>query len=392
MYSDKTTIKRRLFFSNIRMIFISFVAFVLTVRLVIFLTHGRGGPGPHNQAVMEYIRYSIDRDSLMTAWIIIFAFFTILVSVINNIITHRMTKGIVKTLEPLSEGGRQIQAGNFAYRVNYKGNDEFRPVFDAFNEMVKNLETSNAQRQKEEARRRELIAGISHDLRTPLTSIKGYIEGIETGVAFTPEMQKKYFSIIKSKTADLEHIVEQLFLFSKLDMDDFPLNMRRCDIGLVVSDIVENSSAEYAARGLALNLAASLENIFVSTDVLLFRNVIVNILENSVKYKTSEHGQMEISIAAENDCALLRFADNGPGVQEEMLPKLFNVFYRADPSRSKQGSGLGLAISAKIIERMGGSIHAEPSAAGGLAVVIKLPLEKPALMKSGSLQEEKNEP
>ena len=382
VHYSKTTIKRRLFFSNIRMFLISFGAVALTARIMMFIIQVTGRPESETIAT---IRDSYIRDMLMVRWILFIAVSVIIFSIINNIVTNRMTNRIVETMEPLGEGGRQIQAGNLAYRIDYKGDDEFRPVFEAFNEMATNLETSTAQRQKEEAGRRELIAGISHDLRTPLTSIKGYIEGIETGVASTPEMQKKYFAIIKNKTADLEHIVEQLFLFSKLDMDDFPLNLRRCDIGLVVSDITENYRAEYASRGLAINFTAAPENIFVCADVLLLRNVIINILENSVKYKTGEHGQMEISVTAENNSAaeqgsaLLRFADNGPGVQAEMLPKLFNVFYRADPARSKQGSGLGLAISAKIIERMGGSIYAEPSAAGGLAVVIRL------------LQEEKNE-
>ena len=372
VHYSKTTIKRRLFFSNIRMFLISFGAVALTARIMMFIIQVTGRPESETIAT---IRDSYIRDMLMVRWILFIAVSVIIFSIINNIVTNRMTNRIVETMEPLGEGGRQIQAGNLAYRIDYKGDDEFRPVFEAFNEMATNLETSTAQRQKEEAGRRELIAGISHDLRTPLTSIKGYIEGIETGVASTPEMREKYFAIIKNKTADLEHIVEQLFLFSKLDMDDFPLNLRRCDIGLVVSDITENYRAEYASRGLALNLTAAPEKIFVCADVLLLRNVIINILENSVKYKTGEHGQMEISITAKNNFAVLYFADNGPGVQAEMLPKLFNVFYRADPARSKQGSGLGLAISAKIIERMGGSIYAEPSAAGGLAVVIRLPQE-----------------
>jgi signal transduction histidine kinase len=242
--------------------------------------------------------------------------------------------------------------------------------------MAAKLETSTAQQKKDEASRRELIAGISHDLRTPLTSIKGYIEGIETGVAATPEMQEKYLGIIKNKAADMEHIIEQLFLFSKLDMDEFPLTMRRVDITRAVTDMIEDSLSEYASRGLDIQFAEMPKNTFVNVDVLMLRNVIINILENSVKYKALERGQMEISATTVNSNVLLRFADNGPGVQSDMLPKLFDVFYRTDPSRSKLGSGLGLAISVKIIERMGGSIHAELPPSGGLVIVIRLPLQQ----------------
>jgi signal transduction histidine kinase len=189
-------------------------------------------------------------------------------------------------------------------------------------------------------------------------------------------MKEKYLAIIKNKAADMQHIIEQLFLFSKLDMDEFPLTMRRLNLIPAVSDMIEDSASEYASRGLTIQFAELPKDIFVSTDVLLLRNVIINILENSVKYKTLEHGKMEISAVVVNGSVLLRLADDGPGVQADMLPKLFDVFYRTDPSRSKLGSGLGLAISVKIIERMGGSIHAELPATGGLAIVIRLPLQE----------------
>jgi signal transduction histidine kinase len=287
-----------------------------------------------------------------------------------------MTKKIVKPLEPLSKGVRQIYNNNFSFRIDYQNEDEFRPVCDAFNEMAEKLEKSAAQDKKNEVSRRELIAGISHDLRTPLTSIKGCIEGLETGVASTPEMREKYLNIIKNKTSNLEHIIEQLFLFSKLDMEEFPLSMRRVDITLAVSDMIEDLLSEYEKRGLFIRLKEMPKNIYVNADVLIFRNVIINILENSVKYKTMEHGQMEIDIKQIDDYVLLHMTDNGPGVNAYMLPKLFDVFYRTDPSRSKRGSGLGLAISKKIITLMGGNIYAELPENGGLSIVIKLPILK----------------
>jgi len=369
------------------MIVLTFITFGFTVRMVMSIFFGPGKPSPET---LERIRESYSHNSLVTIWLLVFAVFLIIISIINNFYTHRMTKRIVRPLEPLNRGVHQIHDKNFSYRIEYRENDEFRPVCDAFDEMAAKLETSAAQKEKDEANRRELIAGISHDLRTPLTSIKGCIEGIETGVASTPEMKEKYLSIIKNKTMDMEHIIEQLFLFSKLDMNEFPLSMRRTDISLAISDMIEDSVSEYERRGLSIRLSEMPKNIYINVDVQMFRNVIINILENSVKYKNLERGQMEISLTLVTDSVLLRMADNGPGVHADMLPKLFDVFYRTDPARSqfgtrnKQGSGLGLAISAKIIERMGGSIYAEPSvreptvqepaAGGGLAVIIKLPL------------------
>ena len=368
---NEVTIKRRLFISNIRLVFISFVSLSFAVRIMIFFVFGtwRFRPGDMGQ-----FRDSFSHDTRMILIIFSLSLFIILGCIINNFYTHRMIKRIVKPLGPLSEGVHQIHENNYSYRIDYKNNDEFRPVCDAFNEMAVKLETSTTQREKDEANRRELIAGISHDLRTPLTSIKGYLEGIEKGVASTPEMKDKYLTIIKNKAADMERIIEQLFLFSKLDMDEFPLNLRRVDISLAITDILEDSLSEYASRGLDIKISKMPENIYVSADVLMLRNVIINILENSSKYKTIEHGQIEISASVLNNSVLLRLADDGPGVQADMLPKLFDTFYRTDPSRSKMGSGLGLAISAKIIERMGGNIYAELPATGGLAVVVRLPV------------------
>jgi signal transduction histidine kinase len=361
------TIKRRLFFSNIRMVFVVFISFGFASRLALFFMYGTGRPERHFH---DYY----DRDMRMMIWFLIFAVFIILMSLLNNFFTHRMTRRILKPLDPLGEGVRQIHDNNFSFRIDYKYDNEFRPICEAFNEMAAKLESSTAKQKKDEANRRELIAGISHDLRTPLTSIKGYIEGIETGVASTPEMRDNYIAVIKSKAEAMEHIIEQLFLFSKLDMDEFPLAMRRVDISEAVGDMIEASVSEYASRGLDIKFSEIKESVYVSVDVFMLRNVIDNILENSVKYKTKERGRMEIGISVEGGFVLLRLSDDGTGVQTDMLSKLFDVFYRTDPSRSRSGSGLGLAISAKIIERMGGGIHAEQPAGGGLSIAISLPI------------------
>ena len=366
------TIKKRLFFSNLRMVIISIVAFMLAGRIAMFLLYGTFA---FDHETRESIRDSFRSDPSLPTIILVITLFIIVVSVINNFITHRMTKRILKPLEPLTEGVRQISNNNLAHRIAYTGNDEFKPICDAFNDMAAKLEAATVQQHKDEANRRELIAGISHDLRTPLTSIKGYLEGIETGVASTPEMKEKYFSIIKNKTADLEHIIEQLFLFSKLDMDEFPVTLRKIDITEAVSDIIEDCRSDYISRGLAIQLTGMPVNTYVSADVLMLRSIIINILENSVKYKTKEQGYIEISLIPEQDSVVLRLTDDGPGVQEEMLPKLFDAFYRGDPSRNKQGSGLGLAICAKIAARMEGSINAElPASGSGISINIRLRL------------------
>ena len=222
--------------------------------------------------------------------------------------------------------------------------------------------------------RRILLAGISHDLRTPITSIKGYLEGIESGIASTPEMKESFFQGIKKKTDNMEQIIERLFMFSKLDMDEFLLTLSRVDILQAITDMVEELTEEYKDKGLIITIDDNFKNCFVSADTIFFCNALINILENSVTYKTKEIGRMRISAKLTDDFILIRFADDGPGVNPEMLPYLFNAFYRTDPSRHKNGTGLGLAICAKIIERSGGTIYAENCNLSGLAIVIKLPI------------------
>ncbi|MDR1248646.1 MAG: HAMP domain-containing histidine kinase [Treponema sp.] len=317
---------------------------------------------------------------ILSLWILIF-----LVLATNFFLTRSMIKNISIPLNILSFGVKQIQNNNLGFRLEYKNNDEFFPICGAFNDMAERLEAMAAEHDKYEENRRELLAGISHDLRTPLTSIKAYLEGIEKEIASTREKREKYIATIRNKTSDMEHIINQLFLFSKLDINDFPLILKNLDIGLFIRDVVSELSGNYFKRGLAVELSETAQNAFVSVDPVLFHNVITNILENSVCYKDAEQGRIEIRTGIVKTMVEIRLADDGPGVPKESLEKLFDVFYRADPSRNTQGyrpgdslghypgNGLGLAISQKIVNRMGGSIKAELPGRG-LAIVISLPL------------------
>ena len=377
------TIKRQLFISNIRVVLVTVTGLILAglaIRIALLLFSGDGGVDIRE--LMEMRRHHPESWGSSLKPFVFFTLFVVVISAINNLLTLRLMNNIVRPLKALSEGGRQLHDLNFSYRINYQNNDEFSPTCYAFDEMAARLEAAAAEQQKNEANRRELIAGISHDLRTPLTSIKAYLEGLEAGIASTPVMREKYFATIKSKTADLEHIIEQLFLFSKLDMDEFPLALRRVAIAPALRNIVEEITGEYAMRGLDIQTPHEPEisdDVLVLADTLYLRNVIINILENSVTHRTKERGRIDISVSwADSDMAMLRFVDDGPGVAADALDKLFDAHYRADPSRNKKGSGLGLAISSKIIERMGGTYRAELPEAGGLAIVICLPVQQGA--------------
>jgi signal transduction histidine kinase len=301
------------------------------------------------------------------------ALIIVIIVVTNRILTRVMVRSIMAPIDVLSYGVAQIREGNLTFRLDYSGKDEFGPVCAAFNDMAERLQRLENIRRSDEESRKELIAGISHDLRTPLTSIKAYLEGIEKGVAESPERRRKYLEIIGKKTADLEHIIHQLFLFSKLDIGEFPMDTELLNVGRTVSEIAGGLTEEYRDKGLLLALRQSPPNIFIKADAVWLRNVMINILENSAKYKAAEIGRVTIECGESAGDVEIALTDDGPGVPEAALDKLFDVFYRTDPSRNTKGSGLGLAISERIVRRMGGKIFARLQQGGGLAIVLRFP-------------------
>jgi signal transduction histidine kinase len=217
-------------------------------------------------------------------------------------------------------------------------------------------------------------------LRSPLTSITAFVEGLIDGVADTPETQQEYLQIIKQKAEDINNMVSQLFSYSQMDMGNYPITPEKLDVAKEISDFVSVSQEEYKTRGLLLEIDAMPTKTHVYADPLHLRSIFANILDNSAKYKDKENINATICCKTSEDAVFIIFEDNGPGVPEDVLPKLFDVFYRADPSRRnpQQGSGLGLPIVQKALERMGGSVEAENIKSGGLRMTIKIPKMKGA--------------
>jgi signal transduction histidine kinase len=319
-----------------------------------------------------------EQDNMFGATTLLLIILCAFVFIINRILVKFVFQHVIGSVNTLASGVREISEGNLEYRIEHKTGNEFDAVCSDFNEMATRLHDMVEQRQADEKSRRELIAGISHDLRTPLTSIKAYVEGIKKGVASTPEMQSKYLDTIQEKTDDLEYIINQLFLFSKIDIGEFPFNLEIVDIENELNKIVGGLADEYLERGLAVSLQRNVQGAFVSIDTMQFRNVIQNILNNSVKYGNKENGTSVISCRKYNGCISITITDNGSGVSGAMIPKLFDVFYRGDASRTSpsKGSGLGLAICSKIIERLDGTLKAENAPDGGLSIIITLPRQK----------------
>jgi len=309
----------------------------------------------------------------------IFLAFGILLSILftNRFLIKFVFHKIEHPLDILADGVRQIRDGNLQYRIEYDNNDEFKPICADFNEMAVRLKESVDLSNRHEQSRKELLAGISHDLRSPLTSIRAYVEGLLDGVAKTPVAQRAYLETIKAKAEDIDRMVEKIFLFSKLELGEAGEHPETLNLTKELEDFVHAVEMEYREKGLLIS-AESLDPATITADPESLRRVLTNITENSLKYKDKALGHLKIFLNSQKSSAVLTLEDDGPGVPDEALPQLFDVFYRSDPARKdpQNGSGLGLAIAAKAIAQMNGSISAVNVEGGGLAIVIVLPIQE----------------
>jgi signal transduction histidine kinase len=299
----------------------------------------------------------------------------IIIILTNGILSSRVAKSLIEPLDLLSYGAGQIEEGNLDFEMNYQGEDEFAKVCADFDKMRIRLKESVQMQLKYEENRKELVVGISHDLRTPLTTIKGYVKGLKDGVANTPEKCERYHDIIYNKACDMDMLVDKLFLFSKLDTGKFPFHFEKVYCNEFLKSFFISALEEFERKGLNLLYENNCsDNIIINIDLEEMNRVLMNILENSAKYKTNDYGNVKVTVNKHGDNIILKIKDDGPGVLEENLSRLFVSFYREDAARTNPsgGSGLGLSIAEHIVKAHDGAITAENM--DGLVITITLPI------------------
>jgi len=306
--------------------------------------------------------------------VIVFIISLVVVTLTNGVLSTKIYKKLIVPLELLSYGAEQIKNGNLDFEMNYDSDDEFGQVCGDFNEMRLRLKDSVDMQLKYEENRKQLVVGISHDLRTPLTAIKGYVEGLIDGIAKTPEKQKKYLNTIYTKACDMDILVDSLFLFSKLDTGNFPFKFDIINVKEYVEKFYSYVKDEFYGKDIEVFFDSKCDKLCkVKIDCQEMNRVLLNIIENSVKYKIEGKGKIKIRLQEEEKIVVLEISDNGRGVEDEELSNLFLRFYRGDVSRTNpnEGSGLGLAIAKHIIEAHDGEITAYNK--NGLTIKIILP-------------------
>ena len=274
--------------------------------------------------------------------------------------THRQVKKLLKPVDALAQAARRIEEGDFSQPVDYGGRNEFSAVCAAFNHMQEHLLAEQEKTAAYEQARTDLVAGISHDLRTPLTSVKGYIKGLRDGVAKTPEKQQTYLDIAYQKSCEMDVLLQRLFYFSKLETGNLPMFLRSGDLGDFVRHFAEEAAPELEQSGGTLEAHIFPAAHPVQLDQEQFFRVLNNLKDNALRYAQAESLCLTLTVWRQGDMECVRFADNGQGVSPDSLPHLFEQFWREDLARSSkngEGSGLGLYIVKCIVEAHGGTIR-----------------------------------
>lgn len=285
--------------------------------------------------------------------------FIIILFLTASLLIFWIYRSILRPLNILRIATNHITEGDLNYSVTSVANDEIGQLCADFENMRLRLKKLIEDRLQYEEDIKELIGNISHDLKTPLTAIKGYSEGLMDGVADTKEKQEKYLKTIYMKANDMSVLVDELAFYTKIDCNTIPYTFTDINLAEYFDDCVEDLQLELEVKNIEViyeNLVS--HDVKVVADAEQLKRVIHNIIGNSVKYMDKVKGYIKINIIDSVEFVQVDITDNGAGIAEEDLPFIFDRFYRADASRSTKtgGSGLGLAIAKKVIEDHFGEI------------------------------------
>ena len=322
----------------------------LLLQVTLFMAFG-GFP-----AVSEQLN---DNPRILLVRLILFSAFILIVTAF--LLSRWLNRSICEPINELNKGMNQIRDGNFEYMLKDCGGDEFLELYQNYEDMRLRLKESADEKIEQERRHKELISNISHDLKTPITSIKGYVEGLIDGVANTPEKQQKYIQTIYNKANDMDRLINELTMYSNIESDKIPYHFQKLNVGGYFADCVEEIGMDMDSKGIQLNYTNLVApETMIIADPEQMKRVINNIISNSVKYMNKPQGKIDIRILDEQDSVRFEIEDNGKGIAQRDLPNIFERFYRTDSSRNSAqgGSGIGLSIVKKIIEDHGGYIWA----------------------------------
>ncbi len=307
---------------------------------------------------------------------IFFAALIVIKEIFHFIFLKRLERRIITPIEELRQGVNEIARGNYDVRVECRSPNDLGLLISSFNEMAGELLQSEKIKAEYEENRKNLIANISHDLKTPITAIQGHIEALLDGSAVIPENREKYLRVIHHNTAYLNRQIDDLFLFSKLDMDKLEFHYEKVSIGNYLADLMEEYQLELEGREIRIGFSNTLEGeSFVDLDGKRFYQAINNVIRNAIGHGPDQGLSLEVKLYRHEDWVAIDIRDNGPGIPQDKLPYIFDRFYRIDTERTKnlESTGLGLAITRELVQAHGGDITVSSREGEGTCFTVLLP-------------------
>jgi len=316
---------------------------------------------------------TLEYSSILERFILfILVVFVITFVAINIFMSYLFSKRIIKPLSLLKTAVGDISEGNLSLEIIEVGDQEIVDLCADFEKMRIQLKDSNSLKKKYDDNRTMLVSSISHDLKTPITSIKGYVKGILDGVANNPEKVERYLKTVYSKVDQMDVMINDLLLYSKLDLSQLPFNFEKTDIVDYFNYCINDSIIELEKSNIKICLKNDLiKSKYVKIDRERFMRVVLNIIDNARKYMDKQHGEITILLRETNSSIIIEIRDNGCGIDSKNTNKIFDRFYRVDAARSEAtGSGLGLAIAKQIVEGHKGKIWAVSHEDEGTSILI----------------------
>ena len=371
------TVKKRIFISNTLMVIVSLILFFVinVVLLKIYFYSVENQTIPNTNMTVGAIEDIIESWIYQNGQIFLLIFVDMIICAlillfVSQIFTKNLIHHMSYPLDELSKATQRIKNNNFSEDIEYSGEEEFENVCQTFNEMQKSLLQAKLTQQQYEKARTDMIIGISHDLKTPLTVIKGVLKAMIDKMIVSTTQQDEMLKIAYQRTDDMTALLNQFLYISKLETDDIPIHLENVEMNIYLKEYAN----QIVSPKIHIECQLNHEDIYVKIDPQQFKRILDNLVENSCKYAAVESLHITISTHVKENILEVCFQDNGKGVDEGKLPYIFDEFYRSDESRNqKEGHGLGLFIVKDLVEKMDGYVRAENN--HGLRICLSLPIK-----------------
>jgi signal transduction histidine kinase len=321
--------------------------------------------------VAQAMFISTSHDLKLLVAIVVFS------AVITGFFSLLVARSVSRRLQPIRESIGSLASGDLGTRISVSGEDELSALASDINTLARKLQAADEQRTALDRERRELTAAISHDLRTPLASLRAMVEALDDGVVDDAEGVSRYYGTMKREIDRLSRMIEDLFELAQIDAGALRLNRASVDIREIAADVADAMQVQAKRSEILITLKCGDKVAPLSVDGARIERALANLVRNAIEH-TPRGGQVDVLVAQRNGLVELSVSDDGPGIAPEDLPHVWDRFYRGEKSRRRadenaDGAGLGLAIVRGIVEAHGGAAAVESSTERGATFTMRLP-------------------